>query len=82
MMAVIWYCHQLPIPLNADHLMAWIVPDDIVHLPLLSDSGLPIDVTSGSDFDMGFALTVGHGFILGSSSLAYPSVNYDSNFNS
>ncbi|KAK7823777.1 hypothetical protein CFP56_035082 [Quercus suber] len=49
---------------------------------VISISGLPIDVTSGSDFDMGFALTVGHGFILGSSSLAYPSVNDDSNFNS
>ena len=81
-MAVIWYCHQLPIPMNADHLMAWIVPDDIVLLSLPFDSRLPIDVTSGFDFDMGFALTVEHGFILGSSSLAYPSVNNDSNFNS
>ena len=59
MMAMIWYCHQLPIPMNADNLMAQIVPDDIVHLSLPFDSGLPIDVTSGSDFDMGFALTVG-----------------------
>ena len=53
-----------------------------MHLSLPSDSGLPIDVTRGSDFGMGFALTIGHGFILGSSSLAYPSVNDDSNFNS
>ncbi|KAK7833046.1 hypothetical protein CFP56_026032 [Quercus suber] len=49
---------------------------------VISISGLPIDVTSGFDFDMGFPLTVEHGFILGSSSLAYPSVNDDSNFNS
>ena len=82
MMVVIWYCHQLPIPTNANHLMALIVPDDIVHLSLPFDSRLPIDVTSGSNFDMRFALTVGRGFILGSSSLAYPSVNNDSNFNS
>ena len=51
-------------------------------LSLPFDLGLPIDVTSESDFDMGFALTVGHGFIMGSSSLAYPSRNDDSNFNS
>ena len=53
-----------------------------MHLSLPSNLGLPIDVTRGSDFDMGFALTVGHGFILGSSSLAYPLLKDDSNFNS
>ena len=53
-----------------------------MHLSLPYDSGLPIDVTSGSDFDMEFALTVEHGFTLGSFSLAYPLVKDDSNFNS
>ena len=53
-----------------------------MHLSLPSDLGLPIDVTSGSDFDMRFALKVEHGFILDSSSLAYSLMNDDSNFNS
>ena len=53
-----------------------------MHLSLPSDSGLPIDVTNGSDFDLGLDLTFGNGFILGSFSLAYPLVNDDSNFNS
>ena len=40
-----------------------------------------MDVANGSDFDLGFDLTVGHGFNLGSSSLGYPSVNDDLDFN-
>ena len=51
------------------------------HLSLPSDSGLPMDVANGSDFGLGFDLTVGHGFNLGSSSLVYPSVNDDFDFN-
>ena len=68
--------------MNANHVMTWIVPDDIVHLSLPSDLGLPLDVTSGSDFGLGFDLTVGHGFNLGSSSLAFPLLNEDFDFNS
>ena len=88
MMAVICYHHQLPIPLNAVHNDSYLterqpplVPNDIQHLSLLSDSGVPIDVTNGSDFGLELDLTIGHGFNLGSSSLVYPFVNGDFDFN-
>ena len=88
MMAVIWYHHQLPIPLNTVHNDSYLtecqpplVPHDIEHLSLPSDSRLPMDVTNGSGFGLGFDLTVGHGFNFGSSSLVYPSVIDDFDFN-
>ena len=88
MMAVIWYYHQLPISLNTAYNDSYLtesqpplVPHDIEHLSLPSDSGLPMNVTNGSDFGLGFDLTFGHGFNLGSSSLVYPSVNDDFDFN-
>ena len=58
-----------------------LVHNDIEHLSLPSDSGVPMDVTNGSDFGLELDLTVGHGFNLGSSSLVYPSVNDDFDFN-
>ena len=72
MMAVIWYHHQLSIPLNTVHNDSYLVC--IEHLSLPSDSGLPMDLANGPDFGLGFDLTVSHGFNLGSSSLVYPSV--------
>ena len=79
MMVVIWYHHQLSIPLNTVRNDSYLVC--IEHLSLPSSSGLPMDVANGSDFGLGFDLTVGYGFNLGSSSLVYPSVNDDFDFN-
>ena len=88
MMAVIFYHHQLPNPLNAVHNDSYLiecqpslVPNDIEHLSLPSDLGVPMDVTNGSDFGLDLDLTVGYGFNLGSSSLVYPSVKDDLDFN-
>uniref|UniRef100_A0A7N2LXN0 Uncharacterized protein n=1 Tax=Quercus lobata TaxID=97700 RepID=A0A7N2LXN0_QUELO len=47
-------------------------PNDIGHLSLPSDSGLPIDMTNGSDLGSRFDSTVGDGYDLGSSSFVYP----------
>uniref|UniRef100_A0A7N2LW61 Uncharacterized protein n=1 Tax=Quercus lobata TaxID=97700 RepID=A0A7N2LW61_QUELO len=61
-----------------------LVPRDIGwHLSLPSDSGLPfpMDVTNGSGLGFRFDSTICDGFDLGSLSMAYPSVNNDSNFN-
>ncbi|KAK7837481.1 hypothetical protein CFP56_021186 [Quercus suber] len=44
-------------------------------------AGLPMDVANRSGFGFEFDLTVAHGFNLGSSSLVYPSVNDDFDFN-
>ena len=44
-------------------------------ISLLSNSGLSMDVTNGSEFDFGFQSTLGDGFDMGSSSL-----NDDSDF--
>ena len=46
------------------------------------DSGLPMDVANGSDSGFGFDLTLGAGIDLGSQSMADPSRNDDSDFNS
>ena len=75
----------MPISLNTAYNDSYLTesqpPHYIEHLSLPSDSGLPINVTKGSDFGLGFDLTVGHGFNLGSSSLVYPSINNDFDFN-
>ncbi|KAK7837482.1 disease resistance protein adr2 [Quercus suber] len=59
--------------------------EDTMLTPLLppcsTSDGLPMDAANESDFGLGFDLTVGHGFNLGSSSLVYPSVNDDFDFN-
>ena len=78
MMAVIWFCHQLPVPLNALPIMTRLQPNvhhETAHFSLPTDSGLQLDVKNGSDS------TVGDGFDLAPSSMAYPSVNYNSHFN-
>ena len=51
------------------------------HLSLPTDSELQLDVTNGSDLGLGSDSIVGDEFDLASSSMAYPSVNYDSGFN-
>ncbi|KAK7813314.1 hypothetical protein CFP56_005487 [Quercus suber] len=51
------------------------VHHETAHFSLPTDSGLQLDVKNGSDS------TVGDGFDLAPSSMAYPSVNCDSHFN-
>ena len=51
----------------------------LLSLPI--DSRLELDVTNGSDLCLGSDSIVGDEFDLASSSMAYPSVNYDSGFN-
>ena len=58
-----------------------LVSHEIGHLSLPIDSRLQLDVTNGSDLGLGYDSTVGDGFDLVPSSMAYSSVNYDSNFN-
>ena len=51
MMVVIWYHHQLSIPLNT-------VRKDSYLVCIESDSGLPMDAANESDFGLGFDLTL------------------------
>ena len=44
-------------------------------------SRLQLDVTNGSDLGLGSNSTIGDEFELASSSMAYSSINYDSDFN-
>ena len=58
-----------------------LVSHETGHLSLPTDSGLQLDVTNGSDLGLVSDSIVGDEFDLTSSSMAYPSVNYDSSFN-
>ena len=58
-----------------------LVSHETRHLSLPIDSRLQLDVTNGSDLGLRSDSTVGDGFDLAPSSMAYSSVNYDSNFN-
>ena len=50
-------------------------------LSLPIDSRHQLDMTKGFDLSLGFDSTVGDGFDLASSSMAYSSINYNSDFN-
>ena len=58
-----------------------LVSHETRHLSLLIDSRLQLDVINGSDLGLGSDSTVGDEFDLAPSSMAYPSVNYNSHFN-
>ena len=58
-----------------------LVSHETGHLSLPIDSRIQLDVINGFDLGLGSDSIVGDGFDLAPSSIAYSSVNYDSDFN-
>ena len=77
-------CDLVLLPLNALHIMTQPQPNvhhETAHFSLPTDSGLQLDVKNGSDMGLGSDSTVGDGFDLAPSSMAYSTENHDSDFN-